>query len=122
MNKIILISFVILPFLTNVLCYDFHEFVQKLQDIGKKMTESISKQCLADTNSEQMVCNKEVHDKYMNKINKLVQDITKAGQQGDTNKVSELDKQVSNQLCCTFWFSEDCMTNAVIKVGFEKLT
>ena len=91
-----------------------------LEDIGKKLNESISKQCVADTDSEQALCKKEFQDKYMNKIQKLVQDIANAD--GDTNKVAELGKQISNPLCCGLYFNEDCMTNAIVKVDFEKIT
>ena len=32
--------------------------MQTLQDLGKKINESISKQCMTDTNSGQIACNK----------------------------------------------------------------
>ena len=123
MNKIILISCFILPLLTNVLGQGFElSHLKKLEDIGKKLEESISKQCVAHIDSELGVCKKELQDKYMNKIQKLAQDIAMAGQQGDTNKVAELGKQISNPLCCGLYFIEDCMTNAIVKVDFEKIT
>ena len=91
--------------------------IQKLQDLSKKINRAISQECLISKNSEQIACNKKIHDKYGNVVEKTIQDMNIAGQNGDLKKVAELSKQVIEPLCCKIWQSKSCLIVAV-KVGF----